>query len=54
MQKYRKAIVAGLTAILVGWSTYAPASYNHWLPLVIGVLGALGVYGVSNVTPPTV
>ena len=52
MSQYAKAYVALATSVLAYWSTYAPASYNHWLPLIIGLLGSLGVFGVPNVTPP--
>ena len=46
---YNKAITAAVGAIIVWVTTYAPASYTHWLPLIVGVLTAVGVYQVPNI-----
>jgi len=51
MSKYNKALAAVVGALLTLWSTYAVSSYTHWLPLVVGLLTAVGVYSVPN-TPP--
>jgi hypothetical protein len=48
MSKYNKAIVSVVGALLTWYSTYAPKSYDHWLPLLLGVATALGVFGVKN------
>lgn len=54
MSKYNKAWVA-LIGVLVTWAAaYAPASYSHWLQLLVGLLTALGVYQVANSAPPSV
>jgi hypothetical protein len=53
MSKYNKAYTAVVAGLLSYWSTYAGSSYNHWLPLVVSLLGALGVYSVRNGTTPT-
>lgn len=46
MQKYNKAIVAIVTALVTGVSIF----YNSpdWLQMLVPVLGALGVYQVTN------
>lgn len=46
MQRYNKFWVALATAVVAGLSyLYADA---QWLPLVINLLGAVGVYQVPN------
>lgn len=46
MTKYNKFIVAIVTAIIAGLSyLYADA---QWLPIVINLAGAFGVYQVRN------
>lgn len=46
LQKYNKFIVALVTAVIAGLSyLYADA---QWLPIVINLAGALGVYQIPN------
>lgn len=48
LSKYAKGYTAFVGAVLMFWSTYAPTSYSHWLPGVLGLLTAAGVVGVKN------
>lgn len=46
LQKYNKFLVALVTALVAGLTyLYSDAS---WLPLVVNLAGALGVYSVPN------
>lgn len=56
MNTYAKAIVACLTAALVAAQTAISDGHitsSDWITIALAALGALAVYAVPNVTPPT-
>jgi hypothetical protein len=54
MGQYSKTITAAVGVLVLFGTTYLPTGYDHWLQLIVGLLTALGVYGVTNAAPPVV
>lgn len=50
--EYRKALVALLTAAVTAASLgLLPDPYADWVPVLVALLGAVGVYAVPNEPP---
>lgn len=47
LAQYKKGIIAFLT-VAVAWVSMIPAGSNHYVQLIIGFLGAIGVVAVRN------